>query len=160
MKYLKPTYTIRIYIFLAILLLCMMGDFWEGVTKARRHWVALWDTYECLLDSQSWIMQPLRARRTARVMPNAHCPLTCLLLMEMNGGQRSSVLYQSRTNMPFSRSRRSGPLSRRTPAIGSQHLAKYAPLLGKANSVYNSAFLKPPLPPAVSETDSRRLRLL
>lgn len=47
--------------------------------------------------------------------------------------------------MPFSRSQRSGPLSRRTPAIDSQHLAKYAPLLVKANSVYNcepTAFLK------------------
>lgn len=48
--------------------------------------------------------------------------------------------------MPFSRSRRSGPLSRRTPAIDSQHLAKYAPLLEETNPVYNAvakAFLKP-----------------
>lgn len=70
------------------------------------------------------------------------------------------------TNMPFSRSRRSGPLSRRTPAIDSQHPAKYAPLLEKANSVYNSdpkAFLKsatPTPPPVSSQTDSSALHLL
>ncbi len=27
-------------------------------------------------------------------MPNAQCPLSCLLYMVMNGGQRNSVLYQ------------------------------------------------------------------
>lgn len=68
--------------------------------------------------------------------------------------------------MPFSRSRRSGPLSRRTPAIDSQHLTKYAPLLEKANSVYNSeptAFLKsatPTPPPITSMSDSTGLHLL
>lgn len=68
--------------------------------------------------------------------------------------------------MPFSRSRRSGSLSRRTPAIDSQHLAKYAPLLEKANSVYNSeptAFLKsatPTPPPVSSKSDGSGLHLL
>lgn len=80
--------------------------------------------------------------------------------------EKQCPVSKSWTNMPFSRSRRSGPLSRRTPAIDSQHLAKYAPLLEKANSVYNSeptAFLKsatPTPPPITSKSDGNGLHLL
>lgn len=67
--------------------------------------------------------------------------------------------------MPFSRSQRSGPLSRRSPAIDSQRLTKYAPLLVKANSVYNSemtAFLKSATPASsliTSKNDANRILL-
>lgn len=78
-------------------------------------------------------------------MSYAQRPLSCLLHMVMNGGQRTSPVSKSWANMPFSRRQRNGPLSRRTPAIDSQHLTKYASLLVKANCIYNSeltAFLK------------------
>jgi len=79
--------------------------------------------------------------------------------------KKQCPVSKSWTNMPFSRSRRSGPLSQRTPAIDSQHLTKYAPLLEKANSVYNSeltAFLKsatPTPPPLTIKSDSNKSHL-
>lgn len=74
--------------------------------------------------------------------------------------EKQCPVSKSWTNMPFSRSQRSGPLSQWTPAINSQHLAKYAPLLVKANSVYNSeltAFLKSaaPTPPPITSKRGR-----
>lgn len=80
--------------------------------------------------------------------------------------EKQCPVSKSWANMSFSRIRRSGPLSRRTPAIDSQHLTKYAPLLVKANCIYNSeptTFLKSatPTPPSItSKTDCSQLHLL
>lgn len=79
--------------------------------------------------------------------------------------EKQCPVSKSWTNMPFSRSQRSGPLSRRTPAINSQHLAKYAPLLVKANSVYNSeptAFLNSATstPPFLASKNDHRGHIL
>lgn len=79
----------------------------------------------CLVHSAHWVLSVIHGNEWWSVK---QCPVS-----------------KSWTNMTFSRSQRNGPLSQRTPAIDSQHLAKYAPLLVKANSVYNSgptAFLK------------------
>lgn len=124
----------------------------------------LWDTFECLkeLDSHYSNTHPLRC-------VGGPSYVLCAMSIESSvtddnewRSEKQCPVSKNQTNMPFSRSQRSGPLSRRTPAIDSQ-LTKYAPLLEKANSVYNSeptAFLKsatPTPPPFNSVNDGIRL---
>lgn len=71
-------------------------------------------------------------------MPHAQCPLSHLLLMVMNGGQRNSVLYQRSKAACLSHGARETGLCHGGRLPPTSQLGKICPIVGEGQTLFTT----------------------